>query len=138
MEPRVPARGTTVTAIDLVDTARGWAVRLEEAEAARSNVPVEHARPIVARKLGVSPGTLTSLRKRRLKDISAAVYAKLNAAVERLLERQLAALEHELHVVRQQSLNAGRYDLAEIEADIARVRASLGLTPPASSDGGVT
>ncbi len=135
MERRVPDRGTTVTAIDFVDTARGWALRLEEAEAARSNVPVEDARPIVARKLGVSPGTLTSLRKRRLKDISAAVYAKLNAAVERLLEKQLAALEHELLVVRQQKLDAHRHDVAEIEADIARVRASIGLTPSSPKGG---
>jgi hypothetical protein len=134
MERRVPDRGTTVTAV-FVDDARGWARRLEDAEAARRHVPVEDARPIVARKLGIAPGTLTSLRKNRLKDISAAVYAKLNQAVEGLLARELAALEHELHVVKSKGFSAGEGDLAAVAEDIARVRAALGLTAT-PSDGG--
>ena len=136
MERRVPDRGTSVTAIDFVDNARGWARRLEEAEAARSNLPVENVRPILARKLGIAPGTMTSLRKNRLKDISAAVYAKLNQAVERLLERELVALEHELTVVRSQGRGLAGDDLAEVVADIARVRTALGLTEARPRDGG--
>jgi len=137
MERRVPARGTTVTAIDFVDNARGYARLLEEDAAQRSGVPIEDARPIVAGRLGIAPGTLTSLRKNRLKDISAAVYDRLNKAAAQLIERQIANLEHELDVVRRQGLDGDpdRYATA-LEALVARAKKDVGRSPVAASDDG--
>ena len=137
MEQRVPERGTIVSAVAYVDNARDWARRLEDDEAARAGLPVEDARSIVARRLGIAPGTLTSLRKNRLKSISAHVYDTLNRAAARALERQLVQLEHELHLVKQQGLDARSDAVAAVETDIARVRSALGLAP-ASTDGGDT
>src|SRR5688572_1226095 len=101
MERRVSARGTIVSAVAYLDNARDWACRLEKAEAERAGLSVEEVRPRVAGRLGIAPGTLTSLRKNRLKSISVFAYAQLNRAVEGLLERQLLHLEHELHLTRQ-------------------------------------
>ena len=130
MERRVPARGTTVSAVAYLDNAREWARRLEEAEAARAGLPVEEVRPKVAGRLGIAPGTLTSLRKNRLKSISAYAYGTLNKAVERLLERQLAHLTHELHLTRQQGFDPRSDYVASIEADIHKAQAALGLSAP--------
>lgn len=134
MEQRVPERGTIVSAVAYVENARDWARRLEDDEAASAGVPVEDARSVVARRLGIAPGTLTSLRKNRLKSISAHVYDRLNKAAARALERQLVQLTHELHLIRQQGLDARSDEAAAVVADIHAVRAALGLAPP--SDGG--
>lgn len=130
MERRVPARGTIVSAVAYLDNAREWAKRLEEAEAEKAGLPVEEVRPRVAGRLGIAPGTFTSLRKNRLKSISAYTYGQLNKAVERLLERQLAHLQHELDLTRQQGFDPRCDYVASIEADIHKAEAALGLTLP--------
>ena len=127
MVQRVPDRGTIVSAVAYIDNARDWARRLEEAEAERAGLPVEEVRPRVAGRLGIAPGTFTSLRKNRLKSISAYAYDQLNRAVERLLERQLAHLQHELHLTRQQGFDPRCDYVAAIEADIHKAEAALGL-----------
>jgi hypothetical protein len=129
MEQRVPARGTIVSAVAYLDNAREWARRLEEAEAEKAGLPVEEVRPKVAGRLGIAPGTFTSLRKNRLKSISAYAYDQLNRAVERLLERQLAHLQHELHLARQQGLDPRCDFVASIEADIHKAEVALGISP---------
>ena len=132
MEHRVPARGTIVSAVAYLDNAREWARRLEDAEAERAGLSVEEVRPKVAGRLGIAPGTFTSLRKNRLKSISAFAYDQLNRAVERLLERQLAHLQHELHLTRQQGIDPRCDYVASIEADIHKAKSALGLTDPSS------
>jgi len=129
MERRVSDRGTTVSAVAYLDNARDWARRLEEAEAERTGLPVEEVRPRVAGRLGIAPGTFTSLRKNRLKSISAYAYGQINKAVERLLERQLAHLRHELDLTRQQGIDPRCDYVASIEADIHKAKAALGLSP---------
>lgn len=137
MDENRQTRGHSVSAVAYLDNARGWARRLEEAEAERAGLErVEDARSIVARRTGVPEGTLRSLRKNRLKSISAYAYDKLNRAAAHLLERQLARLTHELHLTRQQGLDPRSNAVAAVEQDIARVRASLGLTPDSSDRGG--
>jgi len=116
-----------VSAVAYLDNARDWARRLEEAEAERTGLPVEEVRPKVAGRLGIAPGTFTSLRKNRLKSISAYAYGQINKAVERLLEGQLAHLQHELHLARQQGIDPRCDYVASIEADIRKAKSSLGL-----------
>ena len=136
-EKRTPG-GQSVTAAVYADRARGWAIALEEEEAAKRGLDrVDDARPFVSRRTGVPAGTLRSLRKRRLKTVAADVYDLLNQAAVDRLERRLKSLEHELDLTRQQGLDARPHDAAAVEADIASVRAALGLKPLAASrDGG--
>lgn len=135
-EKRTPG-GQSVTAAVFTGRAREWAMALEEDEAAARGLDrVEDARPFVARLTGVPVGTLRSLRKNRLKTVAAHVYDRLNQAATARLERRLKNLEHELHIIRQQGLDARPNDAPAVVADIQAVRAALGLKPAASNDGG--
>ena len=135
MEHRVPDRGTIVSAVAYLDNARDWARRLEEAEAERANIPVEEARPRVASRLGIAPGTFTSLRKNRLKSISAYAYDRLNKAAEALIARQIVWLQHELDLTRQQGIDPRSDHVAALEDLLAKARSQVGLTLP-NTDGG--
>lgn len=135
MDRKWDARNHSMSAVAYLENARGWARRLEEHEAEQAALDrVSDARPIVARKTGVPIGTLRNLRENRLKSISAYAYDRLNRAAAHLLERQLARLTHELHLTRQQGLDPRSNAVAAVEQDIARVRASLGLTSDPSPD----
>lgn len=112
-----------------VDDARRWAKFLEDREAARTGLPVQDARPAVARRVGAAPGTLQNLRKNRLKSIAAHVYGGLRAWVIRELEAEKAALEHELQILRQQGLDPREVQVEEATSSLAEVRAALGLEP---------
>lgn len=138
-EKRTPG-GQSVTAAVYADRARSWAIALEEDEAATRGLDrVEDARAYVARRTGVPAGTLRSLRKKRLKTVAAHVYDLLHQAAVDRLERRLKSLEHELHYTRQQGLDARPHDAAAVVADIASVRAALGLKPLAApSEGGAS
>lgn len=136
MEQRVPPGGTVLSAVAYVDNARRWARLLEEDGAAKAGLDLEDARPIVARKVGIFPGTLTRLRKNSLKSISAYAYDRLNKAAAQSIERKLVALQHELDITRQQGLDARSYDyVATLETLIARAKKDLGLSPAPSDKG---
>jgi hypothetical protein len=126
-----------MSAVAYIDKARDWARSLEEDEAERAGFDrVEDARPVVARKLGIAPGTLTSLRKNRLKSISAHNYDRLNQAAAHLIEKKLVRLQHELDLTRQQGLDARSNDyVATLEALVARARKDLGLIPDPNGEG---
>lgn len=126
----------SVSATAYVERASDWARQLEEDEARRSGLDrTEDARPIVARMTGVPAGTLRNLVQNRVKSVSAYAYDRLNQAVTRLLERQLARLKHELDLTRQQGLDPRSDDVQAVLQDIAAVTASLGLSGDAP-DGG--
>lgn len=70
--------------------AIGIVTRLERA-AMRDGAKLAQARESVARKVGVSPGTLESIRRGRIKRLAHDLFQKLNAALERQLEREIEA-----------------------------------------------
>ena len=77
-----------------------WANRLIEAEADKSHTTLPIARTIVARHLGVVPGTLESLHRGRLKRISDHLATKLRGAICNELQAEIARLEAELLLAR--------------------------------------
>ena len=133
MDENWQTRGHSVSAVAYLENARGWARRLEEDEAERAGFDrVEDARPIVARHTGVPEGTLRSLRKNRLKSISAYAYDRLNKAAEALIARQIVWLQHELDLTRQQGIHPASDHVAALESLLAKAKAQVGLTalPP--------
>lgn len=118
-----------VTSNAFVEHARDLARTLEDREAARSQLRLVEARPIVARRLGTAPGTLENLRNGRLKTIAAHVYAALRQAVVGELEKELRHLEHELHLLRQTGSDPRGDEAAAVVSDIAKVRSALSLPP---------
>lgn len=125
-----------MNSVAYADQARDWTRRLEDREAARSGLSVKEARPIVARRLGVAPGTLESVRKGRLKTIAAHIYDRLRLNVVAELQAEMRALEHELHVLQATGVDPRDSAIDEVVADLAKVRLALGIGRAApSSDG---
>lgn len=90
--------------------------RLERA-AMRDGAKLQQAREVVARKVGVSPGTLQSIRRGRTKRLALDLFQKLSAALERQLEREIEATSHELSILRAHG--AGLDSAALVKADEA-------------------
>lgn len=116
-----------MTATAYLDRAKNWTRTLEDHEALRSGVKVKEARTIVARKVGIAPGTLENLRNGRVKAIAAHIYDRLRAAVIGDLETELRRLTHELQILRQTGVDPRDSEMAEVASDLAKVRAALGL-----------
>lgn len=114
-----------MTSIEFGDTAREWARRLEAREAQRSGLPVTAVRAVVARRIGVSPGTLENLRNGRLKSIAAYIFAGIKAAIERDIQAEIHALETELEVARATGLDLSVDPLRAAEAALREARAAL-------------
>jgi hypothetical protein len=91
---------TAIAITDLDELARGWARRLEDWEAERLNKPVVEARPMLAARIGVSPGTLENIRRDRVKELRPSIIERLRAAYQAEREKQLKLLEHDLEITR--------------------------------------
>ena len=114
-----------MTSIDFGDTAREWARRLEDREAKRTGAPIKDARASIARRAGVSPGTLENLRNGRLKTIAAHVFTGLCAAIERDIQADIHALENELAAARAAGLDRSLAAVRTAEAALAAARQAL-------------
>lgn len=125
-----------MTSAAYLERARGWVRTLEDREAARNSHPVSEARPSVARRTGISPGTLANIRNGRLKAIAVHVYDRLRAAVIRELETEVRHLEHELQLLRTAGVDPREGEMEEVVASLAKVREALGLPPSGAAHHG--
>lgn len=107
------------------DFAAYWVKRLEKQEAARTGRTVTDVRPIIARRVGIAPGTLENLRRGRIKAIKKNVYEWLLAAADRQLRAEIALLEHERTVLATKTSRSDRRDLRQVDAHVAAARAAL-------------
>lgn len=98
----------------------GWVESLEKREAARSGQPVREARVRLANRIGVMPGTLENIRRKRVKEARVGVFEKVRRAFIRSLEDEIAALTHELQMARQCGVDPREDEVARIEAAIAQ------------------
>ena len=117
---------TNMQATADLDMARSWARRLEDGEALRSGVAVLQARQTIARRTGIAPGTLETLRAGRLKTVAVHIFRRLHSAVVAEMEAEIGRLEHELVLVRQAGLDPRSDEVLEVEAHLSRARAALG------------
>lgn len=124
-----------MSAAAFVDRAQAYERLLVDREAARSGQSSNAARRRVASKVGIAPGTLENLRRGRLKDITAYIYAKLHASVIAELEAELRHVEHELAIARKAGLDVATGGVFSLEANEARLKEALGLAP-APDEGG--
>ena len=118
-----------MNALALVREAKTYATRLEEGEAKRNGLTRLQARPTVARKLGVAPGTLENLSRGRLKDPLRinGLLARLRGAVVRELGAEIQRLEHERHVLIQTGVDPRSLEMAAVDAGLATAKEALGL-----------
>lgn len=109
----------TLTSDAFLSRAQIWAKRLEDREAARRGAPVADVRDAVARKIGISPGTLENLRNGRLKSVAAHIFASIRECVVHELTSEVLALEHELQMARACGLDPRGDEVAAVDAAIA-------------------
>jgi hypothetical protein len=117
-----PMDKTAMTTVAIDDKAQQWLRSLEDRESARSNMPLQDARKVVARRLSVAPGTLENLRRGRIKGIRAGLFERLRMAVVRELETEIGLLNHELEMARRGSLAASSDEISAMEAQSSRLR----------------
>ena len=130
MDCRDIIRGlTSMSSATYVERAQKWARILEDREAERQGRWIKDVRPDVARKAGVSSGTLENLRNGRLKAVAVHVYERLRAALDRELVAEMRALEHELQLLRQQGADPRDIEVDAVVAHLAAVRKALGVAP---------
>lgn len=101
-----------------------FVTRLERA-AMRDGVKLAQAREIVARRVGVSPGTIESIRRGRVKRLAHDIFEKLRAALERQLEREIEAAAHDLAMVRASGARVDAAAIFEAEAALERARSVI-------------
>jgi hypothetical protein len=135
MGHRIHRRGIIMSAAAFVDRARQWERVLVTKEAARTGLPSTAAREKVAHRVGALPGTLENLRRGRLKEVAAQLYAGLHAGVIADLEAELRHVQHELDLARQQGLDPRSGSVFSLVANEARLKTALGLTPAPDGEG---
>ena len=114
-----------MTSLTIDQSAEAFARRLEDRERVRSRVTLPVARSIVARRVGVAPGTLERLRAGRIKGVREWISAALRAALIAELEADIARAEHELAILRASSRRVDQSQVAEVEASILALRDAL-------------
>lgn len=105
----------------IAQQARDWAVELEE----RTGLKLPDARETVARRLGIAPGTLERLRKRRLKNPGAYLYWKLKAAIINELQAEAIRLAHEAHILAATGVDPRSDEAAAVVASLSAVHRAL-------------
>lgn len=108
-----------------VAVASGYARRLVGWEQRRSDLPIREAIVPVARRLKTSQNAIWCLMFKAPKVITTHLYSALEAAVEREIIREIGALENELAAIRGGSRRLAPGAIDEMEAGIARLKATL-------------
>lgn len=95
------------------------ASRLVLRERQRPHLDTSNAIRAVARKLGLSPGTLENIVRGRAKRITLTVAAAVHRVFVRELKHEIARLTHELELARESGLDPRSLQVGEIEAHLA-------------------
>lgn len=101
---------------------------LEQREAARSSTTIPNARRAIARRLKVSPGTLESLIRGRLKGLREEIAHRLRGLVIHELEAEIERLEHELSIARTIGTYADADQIDAAHAALEQARKLLGTS----------
>lgn len=100
--------------------------RLEKKAADRRGCSRQDARLALARDIGIAPGTIENLLRKRIKAISTNVYRRILAAADRELCREAARLQHEREVIAAQAGRLAQIDLGEIDTHMQAIHSALG------------
>jgi hypothetical protein len=127
---RTSAPGRAARAGELLDDAKGMTRSTIDRIARRTpSATKTEAMQSLARSAGVAPGTLETLLRDRLKNISAADYAAIRAVCIEEIQREIDSLERELR--RARTAGAGDRprpaDLREAEAALQMARRLISM-----------
>ncbi|MBB3771478.1 hypothetical protein FHS55_002077 [Angulomicrobium tetraedrale] len=108
------------------DLASHLVKRLEKKEAEGTGLNITAVRPLVARRVGLSPGTMENLRRGRIKAIKKHVYEWLLATVDRELASEIRKLETERAFLAAKAGRAPESEVRAVDASLQAARAALG------------
>lgn len=111
-----------MSALAIEEKARSWVMQLQEREKKRSGANKPEVRRAVAEEIGVVPGTLENIERRRRKGISTTVFERIRSAFLLETANEIRRLENERQIALQIGLDARCDEVAEIEADLAALR----------------
>ena len=117
-------KSTAMSATVLDDQTIRWAEMLEQRERVATGQTREVARERLAKRIGVLPGTLDNILRRRVKGVKTWITERIRAAVIHELEREIARLQAELHLARQCGC---RPDTDEVISALAAIDAARAL-----------
>jgi hypothetical protein len=93
-------------------------------EKAARGVKTEEARKIIARKVGVPPGSIERLLAGRLVHIER-ISDRINEYVAKRLEAQIRALEHEIEMARRMPVGVENGDIERAVAAVEQAKRAL-------------
>lgn len=108
-----------MSALAIEEKARDWVLQLQDKELKRSGRKKPEVRRVVAENIGVVPGTLENIERRRRKGISTTVFERIRAAFLREAANEIRRLETERQIALQIGIDARCDEVSEIEADLA-------------------
>lgn len=107
-----------MSALAFDEKARDWVVQLQDREQKRSGRKKPEVRRAVAEDIGVVPGTLENIERRRRKGISTTVFERIRSAFLREAANELQWWERERQIALQIGLDARCDEVREVEANI--------------------
>lgn len=114
-----------MNAMSDVTTVNRFARSLEDIEARRRGIRTAEARPIIASRIGVSPGTLENIRRLRTKIVPNWLMNKVRSELISVLQSEIQRLEHEIDIARQTGADHRDDILASAETFLAETRKIL-------------
>jgi len=103
-----------------------WTDELEKREAARRSMSREDARPFLASRLGLLPGTIENIVRKRVKEPKGQVIDAIRNAFIRELESEIRRCEHEIHMAVQSGSHPHSDEIAQAQTLIAQARELIG------------
>jgi hypothetical protein len=99
--------------------------RLEIVEADIAGMSIEEIRPVIARKIKISFGSLANIRRGRRKSVSSSEVGVIRAALISALQHVHRAIEHEIHLHIQAGADPRDDNLAMAQAALHEAKEKL-------------
>jgi len=134
-EPGEDRMSSAATAYGDLEQSKKIVEILERIERGRTGT-LDLARPRIADKLGVTTGTLETLRRGRLKNIGGWLRDRIASLLMREIGAEITRLRNELDLAFQSGSDPRWHNLAQIKADLAALEALMASRAP-SPEGGL-
>ena len=105
--------------------ARDWTREMERRERAKTGGSIQDVRPVIARRVGTTPGAIEHVSRGRAKGIRAHLYAAIQRAFIAMLADEIKRAEHEICMARACGLDADADEVAALDAGIQAAKAIL-------------
>ena len=116
-----------MTSMTFDDVARQWVSELEEAEAKRTGLDRADVRKSLAGKIGIAPGTIENIKRRRIKDFRRGGIGELiRSYMICHLQHEIQRKTNDLRMVLECGKNPGAAEVARLRDAIARAQKLVG------------